>query len=330
MDFKTFLSTYEKKKVTIFENKVSDQPMISVCIQTYNHEDYIKKCLDGILNQKTDFTFEILVGEDASTDKTRAICLEYAKQYPEKIRLILHHRENNIKIHGNPSGRFNFLYNIFAANGKYIAFCDGDDYWIDDQKLQKQVEFLEANDDYVVSWTDYKSFNGEEFKANNFGFDKPTRTIDFSNIFRPYCTLTLTVVFQKSALDLSHIEDFKYFKDNTLYALILKNGKGVFMNFIAAVYRAHQGGVYSLKSNYFKNYSSYLNIKEIIDFIPEANTKNMNKVLQSLGNAAAFGLLKSKQNGEVLDDNQLEFMTNYFKNGNLKTKIKYFKRRFLK
>jgi glycosyltransferase involved in cell wall biosynthesis len=309
---------------------VLEQPLVSICVQTYNHENYIKQCLEGLLMQQTNFAFEILLGEDASTDHTREICLAYAEKYPEKIKLFLHHRENNIKIHGNPTGRFNFLYNLYSSKGKYIAFCEGDDYWIDPLKLQKQVDFLVSNTDYVISWTNYKTFDGSDFIDNQFGFTEDQRTIDFHTIFRPYCTLTLTVVFEKSALDISQIETFEYFKDNTLYALLLKNGKGVFMDFVSAVYRAHEGGVYALKSKYFKNYSSYLNIKEIIDLIPEARTKNMKNVLSSLGNATAFGLLKLKKSGEILTEAQLKFMKDYFKNGNLKTKFKYFRRRFLK
>jgi len=330
MDFDSFLKTYQKKEVVAHHNSVADNPLVSICVQTYNHEHYIKECLDGILMQETNFAFEILLGEDASTDKTREVCLAYAEKYPDKIKLFLHHRENNIKIHGNPTGRFNFLYNLYSSNGKYIAFCEGDDYWTDPLKLQKQVDVLEANEDLVVSWTNYKTYNGSEFINTNFGFKEANITIDFNSIFNPYCTLTLTVLFEKSALDLSNIQSFEYFKDNTIYALLLKNGNGVFMNFVSAVYRAHEGGIYSLKSKYFKDYSSYLNIKEIIDLIPESRTKNMTKVLNSLGNATAFGLLKLKQKGETISEDQLKFMTDYFKNGNLKTKFKYFKRRFLK
>jgi len=330
MDFNSFLKRYQKKEVVSHPNNVDSKPIVSICVQTYNHENYIEKCLDGLLTQETNFAFEILLGEDASTDKTRELCLDYAEKHPDKIKLFLHHRENNIKVHGNPTGRFNFLYNLYSSNGKYIAFCEGDDYWTDPEKLQKQVDFLEANNDYVVSWTNYKTYKGSEYIKNNFGFTEPQRTIDFNSIFNPYCTLTLTVLFKKNSLDLSNIQSFEYFKDNTLYALLLKNGNGVFMDFESAVYRAHEGGVYSLKSKSFKDYSSYLNIKEIIDRIPEAKTKNMYKVLNSLGDATAFGILKLKQKGESITDDQLIFMTNYFKNGNLKTKFKYFKRRFLK
>ena len=143
MDFQNFKKKYQKIKPEEVVNTTASEPLVSICVQTYQHVDFIKDCLDGILKQETSFPFEILLGEDASTDGTREICLEYAEKYPDKIRLFLHHRENNIKINGKPTGRFIFLYNMFSARGKYIALCEGDDYWTDPLKLQKQVGFLE-------------------------------------------------------------------------------------------------------------------------------------------------------------------------------------------
>ena len=121
MNFELFKSKFQKAPVEEYPNCVPENVVVSVCVQTYQHVDYIKEYLDGILNQKTNFDFEILLGEDASTDGTREICLKYAEKYPDKIRLFLHHRENNISVGGKPSGRFNFLYNLYTAQGKYIA-----------------------------------------------------------------------------------------------------------------------------------------------------------------------------------------------------------------
>jgi glycosyltransferase involved in cell wall biosynthesis len=145
MHFEEFKAKFEKAPVDVFPNRVQDNPVVSVCVQTYQHVNYIKECLDGILMQQTTFPFEILLGEDESKDGTREICIEYAQKYPDKIRLFLHHRENNIKINGISTGRFNFLYNLFCSRGKYIAVCEGDDYWTDPLKLQKQVNEMEAN-----------------------------------------------------------------------------------------------------------------------------------------------------------------------------------------
>ncbi len=121
------------------------RPLVSVCVTTYNHESYIRSCLDGILAQETDFLYEICVGEDESSDGTRAICLEYAESHPLKIRLFLRSRQDVLYIAGRPTGRYNFLETIKACRGTYIAFCEGDDYWTHPRKLQKQVKFLEAH-----------------------------------------------------------------------------------------------------------------------------------------------------------------------------------------
>ena len=150
MEFIKFKKKYEKKEVKEWPNAVNQLPMVSICVQTYQHAAYIQECLDGILMQKTTFPFEILLGEDDSTDGTREICLEYAEKFPDKIRLYLHHRENNIKIGGQATGRFNFVYNLYSAKGKYIALCEGDDYWTNPLKLQKQVDFMEKILDFGI------------------------------------------------------------------------------------------------------------------------------------------------------------------------------------
>ena len=295
------------------------KPLVSVVIITYNHEEFIKQTLDSILSQKTDFDFEVVVGEDKSPDNTLEVC----KTYGDKINLI--YGEENIGMIPN------FIRTLKAANGKYFAVCEGDDYWIDPLKLQKQVGFLEANPDYVICWTDYNILNDNgEITTTDFGYTKDVIDIDYNNLFRPYSTYTLTSMFKREAFDLELYQTLKYYKDNSLYVLLLREGKGVFLNFVSSVYRVHEGGIYSLTSNYQKRYTSYLNLKEIMDAVPESHTKNMKRVLNSLGNATAFGLLKLKQKGENLSEDQLTFMNDYFKNGNLKTKLKYFKRRFLK
>ncbi|MGL5049540.1 MAG: glycosyltransferase [Fusobacteriaceae bacterium] len=118
-----------------------DKLKLSIAFLTYNHEKYIKKALDSILNQKFDYKYEIVIGEDFSTDKTREILMEYKKKYPKKIKLIF--RDKNIGITANFS---DILKN---CKGEYIALLEGDDYWIDKDKLRKQVDFLEKNKNYI-------------------------------------------------------------------------------------------------------------------------------------------------------------------------------------
>lgn len=122
-----------------------NQPMVSVCLITYQHVSFIRQAIESILAQQADFEFEVLIGEDGSSDGTREICKEYAAQYPDKIRLFCRRREDVIHINGRPTGRFNFCQTLAESNGKYVALLEGDDFWVDDLKLQKQVTLLESD-----------------------------------------------------------------------------------------------------------------------------------------------------------------------------------------
>ena len=123
---------------------VGNGPLVSVWVITFNHVNYIGKCLDNILNQKTDFKFEICLGEDDSNDGTRKLCRDYASKYPEKIRLFERDRFDQNREGCAGIWQFNYIETLRACRGKYIALCDGDDYWCSEHKLQKQVDYLEA------------------------------------------------------------------------------------------------------------------------------------------------------------------------------------------
>lgn len=119
--------------------------MVSIKCITYNHEPYIRQCLDGFMMQKTHFRFEVIVHDDASTDNTPAIIHEYAEKFPEIIKPIFE-IENQ---YSKGDGSIDRIMDA-ACTGKYIALCEGDDYWTDPLKLQKQVDFLESHDDYTL------------------------------------------------------------------------------------------------------------------------------------------------------------------------------------
>lgn len=126
---------------------------ISVIVTTYNHEKYIAQCLDGILAQKNCPEFEIVIGNDFSTDKTEEVILEYKKKFPEIIKILP--RTQNLGMQKN-------LKDCFAhCSGDYIAICEGDDFWIDEFKLKKQYEALEQDAMAIMSFTDLKFFTEE-------------------------------------------------------------------------------------------------------------------------------------------------------------------------
>src|SRR5271157_2282730 len=111
--------------------------LVSVFMITYNHEKFVGQAIESIVTQKVNFDFELIIGEDCSTDNTLDICNKYAKQYPDIIKLFP--SEKNYGMMGNT------VRVLYACTGKYIAMCEGDDYWCDPYKLQKQIDFLEAN-----------------------------------------------------------------------------------------------------------------------------------------------------------------------------------------
>lgn len=133
-------------------NGNQSKPMVSVIVSTYQHAPYIKECLDSILSQKAAFPFEIVLGEDESTDGTREICIEYANKYPDTIRLFLRSRKDVVYINGYATGRFNFMENLKAARGEYIAICPGDDYWTDSNKLEIQLAAMKSHPECDMSF----------------------------------------------------------------------------------------------------------------------------------------------------------------------------------
>jgi glycosyltransferase involved in cell wall biosynthesis len=134
-------------------------PIVSVSCLAYNQENFIGEALDGIMMQQTDFPFEVIVHDDASTDQTPAIIRDYAWIYPDIIRAI--YQEVN---QFSKTGMYPYATHVFpAARGKYIAICDGDDYWTDPHKLQRQVDFMEKNPAFSACFHDYLTKIGGRF-----------------------------------------------------------------------------------------------------------------------------------------------------------------------
>jgi glycosyltransferase involved in cell wall biosynthesis len=133
------------------------QPLVSVRTVTYNQEKYIAACLEGILMQHTDFPFEVIVGEHSSSDRTQEIVLAYQAKYPEKIHALITGRDAKVME--------NAIRTQQACRGKYQALCEGDDYWIDPLKLQKQVDFLESHPDVTMCFTNAIAIKEDIFGA---------------------------------------------------------------------------------------------------------------------------------------------------------------------
>ncbi len=216
--------------------------IVSVLMITYNHENFIREAIDGVLMQKTDFPIELIIGEDCSTDSTRKIVVEYAEKYPDLIRPLL--PESNLGMMKN------FIKTMEAAKGKYIALCEGDDYWTDPYKLQKQVDFLEDNTDYCLCCHRFSLLQGnsiiesKEEKKHIFQ-NKDYFDFDVELNLQHWFTQTLTVVFKKESLDFEYLNKMKYVFDSTLMFSILRNGKGRCLNQNFGVYRINPQGIFT-------------------------------------------------------------------------------------
>lgn len=166
---------------------------ISICCITYNHEKYLRECLEGILIQKVNFEYEILIHDDASTDNTPSIINEYAKKFPNIIRPILQ-QENQYSKGISPLRQILFP----IVKGKYIAICEGDDYWTDPLKLQKQVDFLENHQEYSLCCHMVTRINAVTGKMLDSQFIKNDMPLSNEDIIRAHgmLTPTLSMVFR--------------------------------------------------------------------------------------------------------------------------------------
>lgn len=277
MDFKNFKAQYEKSPVQEFANHRGDNvPLATIKLVTYNHAKYIAVCLDSLLKQKTNFDFEILIAEDESSDGTREICIEYAKQYPERIRLLLNSRANNIPIKGKPSGTFNSVYANFTAKGKYLTTIEGDDYWLDENSLEKRVAFLEENDDYVACFHNTKILDEETSKESlvfNYKNDKTIKADDLLKIWIP----TVSFLYRNKLINLFD-EDMKNIVcgDLILRGKLAEFGTAKYLDDLEpAVYRTHAGGVFSSISLEKRNSLAADGLEYLISYYKSKNKCNL-------------------------------------------------------
>ena len=217
---------------------------VSVICLTYNHRAFIRECLEGFVRQKTTFPFQVIVHDDASTDGTAEIVKEYAQRYPHIIQPILQ-QENQWQKRMTLK---TFVYP--RLQGEYVAFCEGDDYWTDENKLQKQVDFLDANPDYAVCfhpvqvyWQD-SGLSNKLFPSEAYRFNKDILTLEdlLKHNFIQTNSVLLKWRFYKDSYDLipGRILPGDWF----IFLLHAELGKIKFMPEVMSVYRKHQQGIW--------------------------------------------------------------------------------------
>jgi glycosyltransferase involved in cell wall biosynthesis len=213
-----------------------NKPVVSICCLAYNHENYIAECLDGFIKQKTNFTFEVLIHDDASTDKTADIIREYEAKYPDIIKPI-YQTENQFSKGVTVSRAYNFP----RVKGKYIAMCEGDDYWTDPMKLQKQVDYLEGNNNCSLVFTNYSiEYNNKEV-INNEGISD----YSFNGIFKVNPIRTVSICFRVNYLNdlICSLPKGYPFLDLSILLYMAIKGKIGLINENTCVYRYHHSSM---------------------------------------------------------------------------------------
>jgi glycosyltransferase involved in cell wall biosynthesis len=247
-----------------------NHPVVSVVTITYNQESYIGQAVEGALQQQTDFGVEIIIGEDCSTDRTREIVLGYQRKYPDRIQVITSNH--------NVGNRENFLRVLMASRGKYIAVCDGDDYWTDPHKLQKQVDFLETNPAYSLCCHDVELiFDGvpQTPKIARY-LDFAKDTFSFEDAVRGHFIPTLSIVCRRASI----MDPPDWYRecisgDIPLELLVLDKGAGYYLHETMGVKRDNPGSISLNRERATKADESFLRMYKSMDLYTEGRHQSV-------------------------------------------------------
>ncbi|APS39306.1 glycosyltransferase [Salegentibacter sp. T436] len=288
---------------------------ITVCIITYNHENYIAECIESIINQKG-IDYEILISDDNSTDYTPEICRSYQLKYPNLIKFI--DRPVNLGVAKN------WFDSIRLCQGNYIAICEGDDFWIDPLKLKKQVDFLNANSQFSACFTNAIIIKGQVKTSDLYIKSIIPETYNFKNVLKRgggfYPTPTL--VFKNNLISFPNFIFKVRSADRALALLLAEKGKFYFLNQTTAAYRIHDGGVFtSISINKEKRIEvDFNNIDLLKDFASYTSQKRNKEIETVISNYSQRILTRyskeliGKRRGQLFKDMNFKDYLRFFKN----------------
>lgn len=256
------------------------KPLVAIHCLVYNHESYLRDCFEGFVMQQTNFPFVAIVHDDASTDGSAAIIREYEKKYPDIIKPI-YETENQYSKHDGSLGRI-MNAAIEATGAKYVAMCEGDDYWTDPQKLQKQVDFMEANTEYSMCFHKVEVLS---HNSNDIGlYDHLCeRAYSAYEIYDKWTIPTCSVLYSRNNLKLLRPKKC-LFGDIVLFLSLANGGKLFCLDFIGGVYRRHQGGVSTQNNNelYKVLYYQYKEMEMLFPNVREISKRKQRDYLSCL------------------------------------------------
>ena len=217
--------------------------LVSVCMLAYNHEAYIQQAIDGVLMQQTNFEYELIISNDRSSDRTGQVINEYVTNHPKGERIKYFNQQKNLGM------QCNFIFALSECKGKYVALCEGDDYWTDPLKLQKQVDYISSHENCNLVFTDVQLLEEGENKFTHNWATITGEIYEFKDLIERNVITTCTVLFRNPNSDEKLDNWLRPFEigDYPLCLFLLRGGYAYYLNDITAVYRQHTGGVFSLK-----------------------------------------------------------------------------------
>jgi glycosyltransferase involved in cell wall biosynthesis len=255
---------------------MQNSPKVSVCMITYNHEKYIREAIDGVLMQQTDFPIELILANDCSTDSTDSVIQNILAMHPKANYIRYFHHPKNLGMMPN------FIFALGQCQGKYIALCEGDDYWTDPLKLQKQVDFLENHKDFVAC---FHNVWMEDERTSN-----PTKVLWRSydkDEFDTYDTISPVSLFHTSSYVLrNQLKSFpiwfaKVFSgDMALLTIISRDGKLKLIDFPMSVYRKNETGVTNFTLNTTFHQQRIILLKYFHNFLPAEFHQKIKQVMK--------------------------------------------------
>lgn len=219
-------------------------PLVHTRTMTYMHENFIRDCIEGILMQKTTFPVSVLIHDDASTDKTADIVREYQEKYPKLIKAF--YQPENTRSKKNQEERKKLREPFYQwMTGKYEATCEGDDYWTDPLKLQKQVDFLEKHAEYSMICTDYDECDSDGNIVRKKVWGDRSTYLDHITILKHYKPKVLTSIVRTDVQNRYSNVPYVPNGDNFRFARVTESGPAYYLNEVTGVYRINNKGVWS-------------------------------------------------------------------------------------
>jgi glycosyltransferase involved in cell wall biosynthesis len=241
-------------------NNSNIEPLVSILMLTYNHENYIAQAIESVLAQKTTFPFQLVIGDDCSTDRTSEICRQYLSRFPDKIVHLSGYENLGL-------GR-NFMRSFKACSGKYVAICEGDDFWIHQDKLQIQINFLESNNDFSICFHRIMNYYPEDGSKS---LSNPSQKLvsDIFDLSVKNFIVNVSCVFRNKLFDppewFANISTYDY----AAHMINAQFGKIRFIPKTMAVYRQHKLAIWS-RANQVKKSQISLDVrKNLIDFFAD-------------------------------------------------------------